>query len=322
LGRVFEREHSRLSLLRAKQDLEERVVERTRELTALNGLLQSEIASRESFQAALREAMDRYHSLMQSVRDVIFAVSARGRVESFNSAFDALTGLNWKDHVMQRVLPLIHREDRKAAAHAFLLTLAGEEVPPFELRIRHSRGEWVFIECSLTRQDRPGQPLSVTGIARDVTESRRSKAELVVRDRAIAATSEGIAITDSRMPGNLITFVNSGFERLTGYAAQDAIGKSLEELLRGPDTSAASTRRLEQAIAECQPVTLEMRAQRQDGQPFWARLVITPVRDGRNLPANFVAIVSDISRKRARSCAMRSHVSRAAWHDASNSALS
>jgi PAS domain S-box-containing protein len=295
LGRVFEREHSRLSLLRAKQDLEERVVERTRELTALNGLLQSEIASRESFQAALREAMDRYHSLMQSVRDVIFAVSARGRVESFNSAFDALTGLNWKDHVMQRVLPLIHREDRKAAAHAFLLTLAGEEVPPFELRIRHSRGEWVFIECSLTRQDRPGQPLSVTGIARDVTESRRSKAELVVRDRAIAATSEGIAITDSRMPGNLITFVNSGFERLTGYAAQDAIGKSLEELLRGPDTSAASTRRLEQAIAECQPVTLEMRAQRQDGQPFWARLVITPVRDGRNLPANFVAIVSDIS---------------------------
>ena len=38
LGRVFEREQSRLSLLRAKQDLEERVVERTRELTGAERL--------------------------------------------------------------------------------------------------------------------------------------------------------------------------------------------------------------------------------------------------------------------------------------------
>ena len=117
----------------------------------------------------------------------------------------------------------------------------------------------------------------------------------MVRDRAMAATSEGIAITDSRMPGNPITFVNSGFERLTGYAASEAIGKSLEELLRGPDTAASSTRRLEQAIEDCQPITVEMRAHRQDGQPFWTRLVITPVRDDRNRRPTSWRFVSDIS---------------------------
>ena len=295
LGRVFERQESRLSLLRANEELEHRVTERTRELTGLNASLESEIASRERFQIALREAMERYHSLMQSVRDVIFAVSDRGRVESLNSAFDALTGLSLRDYILRRVVPLIHPEDRRPAYKAFRSTLGGGEVAPFELRIRHASGEWVFVECSLTLQTRNGQAPGVAGIARDVTESRRAKAELMVRDRAMAATSEGIVITNPREPGNPITFVNSGFERLTGYPAVDAVGKSLEELLRGPDTSPVTARRLAQAIDECQPLTLEMRVHRQDGQAFWMKLVITPVRDDRGQPANFVAILSDIS---------------------------
>jgi PAS domain S-box-containing protein len=295
LGHVFERQQSRLSLLRAKEDLEHRVGERTRELTGLNASLQSEIASRERFQIALREAMERYHSLMQSVRDVIFSVSMRGRVESLNSAFDTLTGLSPRVQMMRRVVALIHPGDRKVAYRAFRTILTGGQVAPFELRIRHASGTWIFFECSLTLQARNGQEPGVAGIARDVTESRRSKAELMVRDRAMAATSEGIVITNPREPANPITFVNSGFERLTGYTPADAVGKSLDQLLRGPDTAPATLNRLAQAIEDCQPLTLEMRVHRRDGQPFWMRLVITPVRDADERPANFVAILSDIS---------------------------
>ena len=295
LGRVFERERSRFALLRAKEDLERRVAERTTELMTLNASLELEIASRERFQTALRESMDRYRSLMQSVRDVIFAISGRGRVESLNSAFDALTGLRWKDQVMERVIPLIHKEDRKTAALAFRKTLAGKRVPPFEIRVRHANGDWIFFECSLTLQLKPGQTPGVAGIARDVTESRRAKAELVVRDRAMAATTEGIAITDAQAAGNPISFANSGFERLTGYAASEAIGKGIEELLRGPGTSPETSRRIDQALAECQALTVEMLAHHKNGKTFWICLVITPVFDDRRRPSNFVAILSDIS---------------------------
>ncbi len=285
-----------MGLLRAKEDLEQRVAARTSELMTLNGSLKSEIASRERFEAALRESMDRYHLMMRSVRDVIFAISKRGRVESLNSAFDVLTGLRWKDQVMERVVRLLHKEDRKAAARAFRRTLVGKRVPPFKIRIRHASGDWIFMECSLTLQAKAGgEAAGVAGIARDVTESRRAKAELIVRDRAMAATSEGIAITDPQLPGNPITFVNSGFERLTGFSPAEALGKNLESLLRGPDTSPETTRSIEQAIALCQPLTVEMLAHRKDAQTFWTRLVITPVEDDQHRPANFVAILSDIS---------------------------
>lgn len=295
LGRVFERQQSRLSLLRAKENLEQRVAVRTRELTELNASLANEIANRERFESALKEARDRYHSLMESVPDVIFAISDQGRLESLNSAFDSLTGRRGKDGLRQRALRLIHPGDRKAAVRAFRVALSGGEAPPFELRLRHASGQWLFVECSLTLRAQSGLAASVAGIGRDVTESRRSKAELMVRDRAMAASSEGIVITDPRRPGNPVTFVNSGFERLTGYTAAEAIGNSLEQLLRGPDTSAETTKRLQQAIIGCRALTIEMRARRRDGQSFWTRLVITPVRDGQEDPANFVAILSDIS---------------------------
>ncbi len=297
LGRVFERQQSRLSLVNAKEDLEKRVEERTRELTGLNGTLRSEIENRERFQDALREAMERYHSLMQSVRDVIFAVSPAGRVESFNSAFDALTGSLSQELIGRRVMGLIHPEDRRTAAEAFRLTLSGHPVPPFEFRLRHAAGSWVFVECSLTLQMKAGEVSSVTGIARDVTASRRAKAELIIRDRAMASTSEGILITDSTQPGNPITFVNQGFETLSGFSGAEVLGKGLE-LLSGPETAKDSLDRLRLAFEDCQPLTVEMKAYRRDGQSVWVRIVITPVRDEQNRPANFVAIVSDISHQK------------------------
>ena len=294
LGRVFERQQSRLGLLNAKEGLERRVEERTRELTGLNDALRSEIGSREKFQEALREAMDRYHSLMESVRDVIFAVSPAGRFESLNSAFGALTGFASQEWLGTRVMGLIHPEDRRRAIDAFRLTFSGHPVPPFEFRIRHASGSWVFVECSLTVQIQTGVVSSVTGIARDVTASRRAKAELIIRDRAMAATSEGILITDATLPGNPITFVNHGFERLSGFSESEALGKGLD-LLRGPETAQETLDSLQRAFTNCQPLTVEMKARRCDGQSLWVRIVITPVRDDQNRPANFVAIVSDIS---------------------------
>lgn len=294
LGRVFERQQSRLGLLRAKQELERRVEERTRELTHLNSALMDEIGSREKVQRALGEAMHRHRALLESVGDVVFALSPAGRIDSLSLAFQTITGRDLQESMSTRALGIVHKPHRRVAINAFCRARTGEAVPPFEVRLRCADGRTVLVECKLTLQTVAGQPPSVTGIARDVTEKRRAEAALVIRDRAMAATSEGILITDPVQPGNPITFVNAGFERMTGYAASEATGKGLD-LLAGAQTTEAAKTKLFQAIEECRPVTVEMQASAKDGRPFWTRLVLTPVRDDQNRPANFVAILSDIS---------------------------
>ena len=56
-----------------------------------------------------------------------------------------------------------------------------------------------------------------------------------MRDRALASSTNGIIITDAGQADNPIIYVNPAFERLTGYSAEEAIGRNCR-FLQGPET--------------------------------------------------------------------------------------
>ncbi|WP_038680245.1 PAS domain-containing protein [Rubrobacter radiotolerans] len=56
---------------------------------------------------------------------------------------------------------------------------------------------------------------------RDVEEMRR------LLDRAVAASVNGIVISDPSLPDNPVIYVNSAFERTTGYTRDEVVGKKL-----------------------------------------------------------------------------------------------
>ncbi|MCC6537967.1 MAG: PAS domain S-box protein, partial [Bryobacterales bacterium] len=295
LSRIFERDQTRRSLLRTNEELERRVADRTAELMNLNEALLGEVGERARTQEALAEAMDRYQSVLQSMREVLFSVSASGRVESLNAAFEALTGHAAAPLIGRRAMSVIHPLDRRVMACALKRTLRGEEVDPFEVRLIHASGADVFVECRLTKQaSKNGETARVTGIARDVTETRQARAQLVLNSRAMSATSEGIVITDARLPGNPVVYANPGFERLTGWTAAETVGRSLASL-RSPETPPEAAARLDEAMQTGNPVTLEVQTMRKDGQSFWVRQALTPVTAEGGELSGFVAILSDIT---------------------------
>lgn len=294
LGRVVERRRSQQAVIRAKRELESRVEERTAALQAANQALVGEIGQREIAQAALREAMDRYRSLVQSVRDVIFAVSPRGILESLNPAFEELTGARAGAWIQRRCLRLIHPDDRRAAFEHFQTLMRGETPPAFELRIRRERGGWTLVECSMSPRYKGGVIVSLLGIARDITERRRAEAQLILQDRAMSSTSEGIIITDAARRGNPVVYANRGFERLTGYTSEEVMGRSCN-FLQGPDTAAAALDEIRAAVNGERQCTVELLNYRKDGAPFWNRLSITPIRDRGGRLTHFIGVQSDIS---------------------------
>ena len=67
----------------------------------------------------------------------------------------------------------------------------------------------------------------------ELTERQRVEEDLRIRDQAIRSTSSGVIITDARQPDQPIVFVNEAFERITGYSAQEVIGRNPRLLLAG-----------------------------------------------------------------------------------------
>lgn len=117
--------------------------------------------------------------------------------------------------------------------------------------------------------------------------------------RALEATAEGITISDVRLPDNPIIYANRGFERLTGYSVEDTVGRNCR-FLQGADTDPVTVDRIRKGIHEGQNTTVEILNYRKDGEPFWNRLSVTPVRDSSGRITHFIGVQSDISdQKRA-----------------------
>lgn len=125
-------------------------------------------------------------------------------------------------------------------------------------------------------------------------ELKQAQEVLRLRDRAIAAASNGIIITDSKQPDHPIIFCNPAFEKITGYSAQEVLGRNCR-FLQGRDTDPATVKQLRNAVREqreCQVVILNYR---QDGTPFWNQLSISPVRDAKGRVTNMIGVQTDIT---------------------------
>lgn len=126
-------------------------------------------------------------------------------------------------------------------------------------------------------------------------ESSRGLLDLL--ERAIDATAEGITISDARQPDNPVIFANEGFERLTGYARHEIVGRNCR-FLQGPRTDLYTVHEIRQAIETGSGCTVELLNYRKDGTSFWNRLSITPLRDSSGQITHFAGIQSDITELR------------------------
>ncbi|OKH32951.1 hypothetical protein NIES2119_24765 [[Phormidium ambiguum] IAM M-71] len=113
-------------------------------------------------------------------------------------------------------------------------------------------------------------------------------------ERAIAASSNGIVITDATQSQNPVIYVNPGFEKITGYSATEVIGKNCSFLQRG-DTNQPGLSELKQAIQESRECLVTIRNYRKDGTCFWNELSISPVRDTVGKLTHFIGIQKDVT---------------------------
>ncbi|SCX43402.1 PAS domain S-box-containing protein [Klenkia marina] len=115
-----------------------------------------------------------------------------------------------------------------------------------------------------------------------------------LRNRAVLATDICFAISDPRRPDNPLVWVNPAFTRVTGYAAEDAIGHNCR-FLQGPATDPAAVAQLSADLAAERSSEVTLLNYRADGTAFWNHLSVSPVRDGEGQLVAFVGVQSDVT---------------------------
>ncbi|TSI02259.1 GGDEF domain-containing protein [Lysinibacillus sp. BW-2-10] len=115
--------------------------------------------------------------------------------------------------------------------------------------------------------------------------------------KAINQTGVGVVISNPRLPGNPLIYVNKGFEDITGYCAEEVIGHNCR-FLQGQRTKPEDVKLISRAIREQQPCEVELLNYRKNGELFWNELQITPIFDENNQLEYFIGIQKDVTARK------------------------
>ncbi len=137
-------------------------------------------------------------------------------------------------------------------------------------------------------------------------EQQRIVAEILGKDggtdpfvSAVRATRMPMIITNPRIDDNPVVFANDAFCRLTGYARAEIVGRNCR-FLQGLETDRQTVERIREAVSRVEPLEIDVRNHRKNGEPFWNRLLLAPVRDGSGKLAYFFASQVDVTLERER----------------------
>jgi PAS domain S-box-containing protein len=98
-------------------------------------------------------------------------------------------------------------------------------------------------------------------------------------------------------PGPRILFVNPAFERVTGYRADEVMGRS-PRFMQGAGTSAAEVARIDAALRARRPVRAELLNYRKDGSSFWVEIEACTTRSPSTGAEYFVYIERDVTARK------------------------
>ncbi len=182
-----------------------------------------------------------------------------------------------------------------------------------ELPLITAKGRRIWVRAVGEAEFADGQPVALVGAFQDITERRTRDDELRLLEASIARINDSIVITKADVvegSGPDIVFVNPAFEKITGFAENDILGKT-PRVLQGPGTDRAELARIKNALVRGEAVRAELLNYTKDLEPYWIEVDISPIKSHAGDITHFVAVERDITDRRNKEKALHDAVQRA-----------
>ncbi|MEG4497803.1 PAS domain S-box protein [Microcoleus sp. F10-C6] len=252
----------------------------------------------------LKASESRFRNVIEKNADGIAIVNKRGLIcfanpsaeALFNCKAEELLGQAFFGNLVVQVSACDIEMDMAIIPQVGKTETAGTRVVQTEVEAIRKHQANAVVEMRVVETEWEGE-MAYLATLRDVTDRKRAEEILWLYDRAMAATSTGVTISDATHPEHPIIYCNPAFERMTGYRRQEIIGKSCQ-FLQGSDTDPAAVEKIRQALqteSECKVI---LKNYRKDGTAFWNCFSISPVRDRTGKLTHFIVVQRDITHRK------------------------
>jgi PAS domain S-box-containing protein len=263
---------------------------------------QAILAARQRAERELAAERERLRITLASIGDAVISTDAEGRVIYLNGVAEALTGWTQAEAAgrpLQDVFQIVNEHTRQPVENPALVALRDGVVVGLANHtalIARDGTERPIDDSAAPMLDEAGAPVGAVLVFRDVTERRRAE-EVQARLAAIIDSSQDAII--SKTLDSIIRTWNSGAERLFGYTAEEAVGRSI--LLIIPPERRDEEREILAKLARGERIEhYETVRMAKDGRLLDISLTVSPIRDAEGLVIGASKIARDITgRKQA-----------------------
>ena len=229
----------------------------------------------------------------------VIAFAMDGTVLDANENFLAVMGYDADEVIGRHHSLFVEPAYAKSRDYAeFWASLRRGEYSSAQYRRLAKDGRSVWIQASYNPIfDLNGEPFKVIKFATDITEEVARRERMNQLSLVADSTDNSVIITDAE---RRIEYVNSGFERLTGYVATEVIGRSPGKVLQGEHTDRETVKRIRDKLNRGEAFYEEILNYSRAGEPYWISLAINPIRDRNGRIERFVSIQANITETKLR----------------------
>ncbi|MBC7439882.1 MAG: PAS domain-containing protein, partial [Flavobacterium sp.] len=195
----------------------------------------------------------------------------------------------------------IHEEDLEYATNSFYDIIKSTKTNwKEEYRYKNGNGVYCYvINKGIIIRDNNNRVKRIIGAMQDVSKQKLEERRLKLLESVITNATDVILITEPEpfdLPGPKILFVNDAFTKMTGYTAEEVIGKT-PRILQGPKSDKGKLKELSLAIRSWQPFETTLLNYKKNGEEFWVNLIINPVTNEKGIFTHWIAIQRDVTER-------------------------
>jgi len=254
-----------------------------------------DVTDRKKTEETLRQNEEKYKALVESTSDMIWETNTEGlytyvspQIEHIlNYTPDEAIGKSPYDFISDDLLSEINARIQSSE----------ENTLPFYLlvnKFRHRNGHSVYFETSgVPVHDHDGKLTGYRGMSRDITKRHLAEKELHKLSAVVQQSPNSIVITD--LDGK-IEYVNPTGCSTSGYSIDELIGKK-PSIFNSGQTDGEIYKDMWQSIVAGKEWKGIFYNKKKNGEFFYERASVLPIKDSDGTITNYLGIKQDISKK-------------------------
>ncbi|WP_301922569.1 PAS domain S-box protein [Ferruginibacter sp.] len=252
----------------------------------------------------ITKSNERYNVVAKATSDIIWDWNIKTGQIFWNKGLGAVLGYHELNDITdtQWKSQKIHPDDAERVVESMRLHVKNKIVKwQDEYRFLCGDGLYRYVfDSGFLLLDKDNTAFRMIGAMQDVTKKKEEEHQLKLLESVITNTNDTVVITQAATSGNddilsaKIVYVNEAFTKMTGYTADDVIGKT-PAMLQGIKSDKKEIKRFAEAIKRWEPVEMTIINYKKNGDEFWNNFSVNPVANEKGWYTHWIAIARDVT---------------------------